>query len=56
MTNDVPMKTEIVRFRCDPAQKSDMEAAARAENVPLSTWLRLLAIREAEKARKRARR
>jgi uncharacterized protein (DUF1778 family) len=43
-------KTDNVRLRCTPAQKTMMERAAQKTGLSLSSWLLSLGIREAEKA------
>lgn len=41
-----PRKDEVVRMRIPAAQKQAMMAAAEADGLDLSTWLRRLALRE----------
>jgi hypothetical protein len=37
--------TEVVRFRCTPAEKAAYAGTARKEGVSLSAWLKALADR-----------
>lgn len=41
-----PKKDEVVRMRIPAAQKQAMVAAAEADGLDLSAWLRRLALRE----------
>jgi uncharacterized protein (DUF1778 family) len=43
-------KTDSIRLRCTPTQKTLMDKAAKRAGLSLSSWLLSLGIREAEKA------
>jgi uncharacterized protein (DUF1778 family) len=43
-------KTDSIRLRCTPAQKTLMEKTAAKTGLSLSSWLLSVGIREAEKA------
>lgn len=48
--SDDASKGELIRFRCTAEQRDLMIAAARAAGLDVSSWLRMVALREARAA------
>ena len=46
-------KTDILTLRVTPSEREKLVAAAKADDRPLSSWLRKLALEAAEKARRK---
>lgn len=44
-----PRKDVVVRVRVDPRQREDLEWAARKNGLELSTWMRQLSLKEADR-------
>lgn len=45
-------KEDVLRFRVSAAEKKAITAAAERQGLAVSAWLRLLALREAERLRR----
>lgn len=49
---EAPRKTLTLRVRVDPQQREDLEWAARRNGLDLSTWMRQLSLKEADRMKR----
>jgi uncharacterized protein (DUF1778 family) len=47
MSQATAIKTVTIKVRVDPSEKRELEWAARQNGLPLSVWMRSMALKEA---------